>query len=53
MIAALLEKPHRKEIEVAADFVGFTCPDRFVVGYGMDHAGIYRQLPFVGALEGL
>ena len=53
LIAALLEKPHRKEIDVAADFVGFTCPDRFVVGYGMDHAGAYRQLPYVGALEGM
>ncbi|WP_298428175.1 hypoxanthine phosphoribosyltransferase [Rhodoblastus sp.] len=52
MIAALLEKPHKKEIEVHADFVGFTCPDRFVVGYGMDHAGHYRQLPFVGVLDG-
>jgi hypoxanthine phosphoribosyltransferase len=52
MIAALLEKPHRKEIEVHADFVGFTCPDRFVVGYGMDHAGHFRQLPFVGVLDG-
>ena len=52
MIAALLEKPHKKEIEVAADFVGFACPDRFVVGYGMDYAGNYRQLPFVGALDG-
>ncbi|MGO8738737.1 hypoxanthine phosphoribosyltransferase [Rhodoblastus sp.] len=52
MIAALLEKPHRKEIEVHADFVGFSCPDRFVVGYGMDHAGFFRQLPFVGVIEG-
>jgi hypoxanthine phosphoribosyltransferase len=52
MIAALLEKPHKKEIAVTADFVGFTCPDRFVVGYGMDYSGRYRQLPFVGALEG-
>jgi hypoxanthine phosphoribosyltransferase len=53
MISALLEKPHKKEIEVAADFVGFACPDRFVVGYGMDYAGNYRHLPFVGALDGL
>ncbi len=53
MIAALLEKPHRKEIEVHADFVGFSCADRFVVGYGMDHAGFYRQLPFVGTLDGV
>jgi hypoxanthine phosphoribosyltransferase len=53
LIAALLEKPHKKQIEINADFVGFACPDRFVVGYGMDYAGNYRQLPFVGALDGL
>jgi hypoxanthine phosphoribosyltransferase len=53
MIAALLEKPHKKQIDVAADFVGFACPDRFVVGYGMDYAGNYRQLPFIGALDGM
>lgn len=52
MIAALLEKPHKRESDVAADFVGFACPDRFVVGYGMDHAGLYRQLPFIAALDG-
>jgi hypoxanthine phosphoribosyltransferase len=51
-IAALLEKPHRREIEVHADFVGFSCPDRFVVGYGMDHAGRHRELPYVGVIEG-
>jgi hypoxanthine phosphoribosyltransferase len=51
LIAVMLEKPHKKEIEVAADFVGFSCPDRFVVGYGMDYAGDYRQLPFIGALD--
>jgi hypoxanthine phosphoribosyltransferase len=53
LIAALLEKPHKKQIEINADFIGFACPDRFVVGYGMDYAGNYRQLPFVGALDGL
>jgi hypoxanthine phosphoribosyltransferase len=52
LIAALLEKPHKRAIAVAADFVGFACPDRFVVGYGMDYAGQYRELPFVGALRG-
>jgi hypoxanthine phosphoribosyltransferase len=53
LIAVALEKPHKKEIEVAADFIGFPCPDRFVVGYGMDYAGRYRELPFIGALEGM
>ncbi len=53
LIAVALEKPHKKEIDVAADFVGFSCPDRFVVGYGMDFAGNYRELPFIGALDGI
>jgi hypoxanthine phosphoribosyltransferase len=53
LIAVALEKPHKKQIEVAADFIGFACPDRFVVGYGMDYAGNYRQLPFIGALDGM
>jgi hypoxanthine phosphoribosyltransferase len=52
LIAVALEKPHKKQVEVAADFVGFSCPDRFVVGYGMDYAGNYRELPFIGALDG-
>jgi hypoxanthine phosphoribosyltransferase len=52
-IAVALEKPYKREVEVAADFIGFSCPDRFVVGYGMDYAGNYRQLPFIGALDGL
>jgi hypoxanthine phosphoribosyltransferase len=37
--------------ERSADFVGFRCPDRFVVGYGLDYAQSYRQLPFIGTLE--
>jgi hypoxanthine phosphoribosyltransferase len=53
LIAVALEKPHKKEIDVSADFIGFSCPDRFVVGYGMDYAGNYRELPFIGALDGL
>jgi hypoxanthine phosphoribosyltransferase len=53
LIAVALEKPHKKQVEVAADFIGFSCPDRFVVGYGMDYAGNFRQLPFIGALDGM
>ncbi len=53
LIAVALEKPHKREIEVSADFVGFACPDRFVVGYGMDYAGHYRDLPYIGALDGM
>src|SRR5271170_2208971 len=44
---ALLDKPQRREIEVALDFVGFTIPDVFVVGYGTDHAEKYRHLPYI------
>jgi hypoxanthine phosphoribosyltransferase len=48
---ALLDKPQRREIEVALDFVGFTIDDVFVVGYGTDYAEKYRHLPYIGALD--
>jgi hypoxanthine phosphoribosyltransferase len=48
--AVLLEKAGKREVDVEADFVGFSCPDLFVVGYGMDIAHNYRQLPFVGVV---
>lgn len=47
----LLDKPGKLAVDVKADFTGFECPDRFVVGYGMDVAHAYRQLPFVGYVE--
>lgn len=47
----LLEKPGKLAADIAADFVGFTCPDRFVVGYGMDLAHAFRELPFIATLE--
>lgn len=47
----LLDKKARRTEAVASDFVGFDCPDRFVVGYGMDFANRYRELPFIGVLE--
>lgn len=47
----LLDKPSRRIVEVAADFRGFEVPDRFVVGYGLDHDERYRHLPYVGVLE--
>jgi len=50
-ICALLDKPLRREIEVAIDFVGFTIGDVFVVGYGTDYAEKYRDLPYIGAVE--
>lgn len=49
--AVLLEKPGKRAVNVKADYVGFECPDYFVVGYGMDVAHSYRQLPFVGVIE--
>lgn len=51
MIATLLDKPGKRKVAVTADFVGFDCPDLFVVGYGMDHGGFYRSLPFIGVVE--
>ena len=51
MTCVLLEKPGTRAVNVDADFVGFQCPDLFVVGYGMDVAHSYRELPFVGVIE--
>ena len=47
----LLEKTARREVKIEADYVGFRIPDYFVVGYGLDFAELYRNLPFVGVLE--
>jgi hypoxanthine phosphoribosyltransferase len=47
----LLDKPGKLAVDMKADFTGFQCPDRFVVGYGMDVAHAWRQLPFVGYVE--
>jgi hypoxanthine phosphoribosyltransferase len=48
MTAVLLEKPGHLAADIKADFRGFVCPDKFVVGYGMDMAHQFRELPFVG-----
>ena len=50
-IAVLLEKPGKLAQPLKADHVGFQCPDLFVVGYGMDVAHAFRELPFVGVIE--
>lgn len=50
-ICVLLDKPLGGERRIAADYVGFHCPDRFVVGYGLDHAHRYRELPYIGVLD--
>ncbi|MGI3903681.1 MAG: hypoxanthine phosphoribosyltransferase [Janthinobacterium lividum] len=52
LVAVMLEKPGKRAVPMDADFVGFSCPDLFVVGYGMDAAHRFRQLPFIGVLEG-
>jgi hypoxanthine phosphoribosyltransferase len=49
-IAVLLDKRGRRQIDVRADFVGFECPDHFVVGYGMDAGHAFRELPFVAVV---
>jgi hypoxanthine phosphoribosyltransferase len=48
MTAVLLDKGGHRAAEIEADFKGFDCPDRFVIGYGMDMAHAFRELPFVG-----
>ncbi|MBI3537355.1 MAG: hypoxanthine phosphoribosyltransferase [Chloroflexi bacterium] len=50
-ICALLNKPTRREVKVAIDYVGFDIPNEFVVGYGLDYNELYRNLPFVGVLK--
>ncbi len=50
-VCALLHKPARTKIEVPISYLGFTIPDRFVVGYGLDWAERYRNIPFIGVVE--
>ena len=50
-VVALLDKPERRVTAVQADYVGFRIPNEFVVGYGLDYAGFYRELPFVGFID--
>ena len=50
-IAVLLEKPGKREVKIEADFRGFMIPDKFVVGYGLDYANYYRELPYVGFID--
>ena len=49
--ACLLSKPSRRKIDARVDYIGFTIEDRFVVGYGLDYAEQYRNLPYIGVLE--
>lgn len=46
-LCTLLDKPERREVDVHVDFIGFTIPDEFIVGYGIDYAEQYRNLPYI------
>ena len=50
-VATLLDKPERRVVELTADYVGFTIPNKFVLGYGMDYEEYYRNLPYIGYIE--
>lgn len=50
-IATLLDKPARREKPIKADYIGFVVPDEFVVGYGLDYAQQYRNMPYIGVLK--
>ncbi len=50
-LCALLDKIERRDVDVDIHYLGFTIPDLFVVGYGLDHGGLYRNLPYIAAME--
>ncbi len=50
-MCAMLDKPERREVDVPMDYIGFTIPDAFVVGYGLDYDQRYRNLPYIGVVE--
>jgi hypoxanthine phosphoribosyltransferase len=50
-IVTLLDKPSRRKADITADYCGFSVPDEFVVGYGLDYAEAYRNLPYIGILK--
>ena len=50
-IACLLDKPERRECAISPDYVGFIIPNEFVVGYGLDFDGFYRNVPYVGVMK--
>ena len=49
--ACLLSKPSRRQIDVKVDYIGFTIEDKFVVGYGLDYAEQYRNLPYIAVMD--
>lgn len=52
-LCTLLDKPERRVVDVKVDYTGFAIPDEFVVGYGLDYAQKYRNLPYIGVVEGV
>lgn len=50
-IVALLDKPEGRKVEIDADWIGFSIPDEFVIGYGLDYNQKYRNLPYVGVIK--
>ena len=50
-ICTLLDKPERRQVDISPDYVGFTVPDVFVIGYGLDFAQYYRNLPYIGGIK--
>lgn len=50
-ICTLLDKPERRETNIEVEYTGYVIPDKFVVGYGLDYAQKYRNLPYIGVLE--
>ncbi len=50
-IATLLDKPERRKVDIVPDYVGFKVPDEFLVGYGLDYAELYRNVPYIGVLK--
>lgn len=50
-ICTLLNKPSRREVDIKVDYIGFDIPDEFVVGYGLDYAEHYRNIPYIGVLK--
>jgi len=50
-VCTLLDKPSRRKVDVATDYVGFVIPDKFVVGYGLDYKGLYRNLRYIAVLK--
>lgn len=50
-ICAMLDKPECRQVKLKGDYIGYTAPDEYLVGYGLDYSGMYRNLPYVGILK--